>query len=207
LIGSIGCLALAVGLSGIADLNMVSGAHMSATSPTAQRGAEAAGEGAGGNIALSDAEAMVRSKYGGVAHLIVAQFAAMGDGGADVLLLDVRELEEFQVSRIEGAERVDPGISTSTFLKTYGERAAGKHVVLYCSVGVRSSKLAARVQDQLRTVGALSVSNLEGGIFRWHNEQRPLSDDNGETQLVHKYDAQWGRLVERQRYAVLEYRQ
>ena len=44
------------------------------------------------------------------------------------------------------------------------------------------------------------VANLEGSIFAWANEDRPLVQGDGEgagapTSLVHPYDADWGNLV------------
>lgn len=155
---------------------------------------------------LSAVEARVRADHGDVAALSSARLQAMltatrAEGEAPArapLILDVREADEVAVSRIPGALRVDPGIWTSTFLSRFGEAAAGRDVVLYCSVGVRSARLAARVQAALKERGAGAIYNLEGGIFRWHNEARELVDDAGPTERVHPYDDRWGRLVARQ---------
>ena len=46
-------------------------------------------------------------------------------------------------------------------------------------------------------MGAASVSNLENGIFGWHNERRELEDAGGKTDVVHPYDATWKRYVQR----------
>ena len=46
-------------------------------------------------------------------------------------------------------------------------------------------------------MGAASVSNLENGIFGWHNENRELVDAKGATDAVHPYDAIWKRYVQR----------
>lgn len=116
----------------------------------------------------------------------------------DVLLLDVREWDEYAVSHISGAERVDPGTWKSTFLKGFKDKARGKTVVFYCSVGVRSSQLAEKVQVALMSAGAKAVYNLDGGVFGWHNEKRPLVDAKGATDFVHPYDSYWGTLVDRQ---------
>jgi rhodanese-related sulfurtransferase len=124
--------------------------------------------------------------------------ASMLASGAPVVLFDVREEEEYQVSRLPGALRADPGAWTFRFVGQHGEAVKGKTVVFYCSVGVRSSKLAARVQGRLLEKGARAVYNLEGGVFRWHNDRRPLIDANGPTPLVHPYDRHWGGLIERQ---------
>jgi len=147
---------------------------------------------------LGQVETMVRSGYADVAQLPTATFAELSARGENFLVLDVRSMEEFRVSRIAGAIRVDPGMWSSAFLARYGEQAKGRRVVFYCSVGVRSSRLAGRVQDALIERGAAGVYNLVGGIFRWHNERRSLVDDVGPTPLVHPYDSTWGGLVERQ---------
>ena len=43
----------------------------------------------------------------------------------------------------------------------------------------------------------LTVSNLEGSIFRWSGEGRPLVDPKGKsTRLVHPYNPYWGRLLD-----------
>ena len=142
----------------------------------------------------------IESRYKGVRQLSGDQLAAMMQAGKDVLLLDVREKPEFQVSRINGAKQVAPGIWKGQFLKRFAEQAKGRTVVFYCSVGVRSSKLAQYVGDALRESGAGLVYNLKGGIFAWHNAKRPLTDQNGETPYVHPYDSYWGQLVERQAF-------
>jgi len=116
----------------------------------------------------------------------------------DFLLLDVRESQEFAVSRIAGAERVDPGIWRKSFMTRFGDHVLGKMVVFYCSVGVRSSRLAANVQAALMEQGAKHVFNLDGGVFAWHNENRALENAKGATDYVHPFDAHWGKLVRRQ---------
>jgi len=63
-----------------------------------------------------------------------------------------------------------------------------KQIIVYCSVGRRSSIFAERVQADMLANGALSVSNLERGIFGWHNESRALVDARGATDAVHPYD-------------------
>jgi rhodanese-related sulfurtransferase len=144
---------------------------------------------------LPKVESWVGESYADVAHLSPDSFTQMRASGTPLLLLDVREPEEFAVSHLPGAAQVDPGIWSSSFLNRYGESVSGRTVVLYCSVGVRSSKLAGRVQAALVARGAKAVYNLQGGVFRWHNEQRVLADGDGETDRVHPYDRSWGKLV------------
>ncbi len=151
---------------------------------------------------LTKVEQSVRQDYAGVQHADPAEIERLL-ADPNVVLLDVREAAEFGVSHLPGAVRVDPGVWTSSFLGRFDGQAQGKTFVLYCSVGVRSSRLAARVQDGLKAAGARGVVNLSGGIFRWHNEQRSLMTEGQPTDIVHKYDEGWGRLVDRQDKAVV----
>ena len=42
-----------------------------------------------------------------------------------------------------------------------------------------------------------AVVNLEGGIFHWHNQRRPLQSNGGSTHFVHPYNDHWGQLITR----------
>ena len=130
-------------------------------------------------------------------HVSAAEIKALLSQPDELLLLDVREAKEFAVSHIDGAQRIDPDISAEDFMRQYGDHVIGKTVILYCSVGRRSSNLGARVQASLMEAGAANVSNLEGGIFRWHNNHGPLSNASGQTENVHPYNRWWARLVAR----------
>ena len=147
---------------------------------------------------LDAIQADIMSDYAAVAQLSPKAFLALDTDG--VLLLDIREPEEFAVSRIPGAIWVNPSASADTALIQIGN-VTGKKIVVYCSVGVRSSRFAQRTQDDLLDMGAVSVANLEQGIFGWHNDQRRLVDANGETDAVHPYDTIWKRYVVRKDHA------
>ena len=45
---------------------------------------------------------------------------------------------------------------------------------------------------------SVSVYNLEGGIFRWHNDYNTVVSQVGETEAVHPFNRKWGQLLERQ---------
>lgn len=114
------------------------------------------------------------------------------------VLFDVRTEQEYGVSHLEGAIRVDPAIDSADFLQAHGAAVKGKTAVFYCSVGVRSSKLAERVGQGLKVAGALGTQNLRGGIFAWHQDGRQLFDAKGAIDLVHPYDQSWGKAIKRQ---------
>lgn len=149
---------------------------------------------------LAVVEAGLRLRYGAISHLSPDDLDNLRKRG-DVVLVDVREANEFDVSHLGGATRVSPGDQASDVLEVVGN-PQGKSIVFYCSVGVRSSALAERARQTLMQHGAAGVYNLSGGIFRWHNEARELVHRGRATDLVHKYDDTWGRLIKRQDLAV-----
>lgn len=108
--------------------------------------------------------------------------------GQRPLLLDVRTKAEFDVSHLAGATRVEPGADVSKLTLP-----KDKPIVTYCSVGYRSAAMAKKLRDH----GYTHVTNLEGSIFRWANENRPLVHDGQPTDKVHPYNAVWGMLVEK----------
>lgn len=103
-------------------------------------------------------------------------------------LLDVRTKAEFDVSHFAGATRVEPGSDVTKLALP-----KDKPIVTYCSVGYRSAALAKKLRD----AGYTQVTNLEGSIFRWANENRPLVHDGQPTDKVHPYNELWGLLLER----------
>lgn len=104
------------------------------------------------------------------------------------VLLDVRQAEEYAVSHLPGAIRVDPDGGVPPALDTL---ARDTPIVAYCSVGYRSSDLASRLVE----AGYTNVANLEGSIFRWANEGRAVFRNGHPVREVHPYDSVWGRLL------------
>lgn len=137
--------------------------------------------------------------YAKVSHVASLAPDASGDADgvqSDLIIIDVREPDEYAVSHIEGAVRVAPDITADDFLSRFGNDADGKTYVFYCSVGRRSSELISRVQAGLLSEGASTISNLTGGVFKWHNDRKALVNQNGATTLVHPYNFWWKRLLE-----------
>lgn len=154
---------------------------------------------------LTELEANLRNQYPGVKNadpgelskVIVSQSEQI-NASEKPIILDVREQKEFNVSHLPGAQRVSPDISAEELMSQLKD-VKDRTVIVYCSVGMRSSRLASRVQSKLQKNGAKTVINLSGGIFRWHNEKRPLSRKGKATDVVHPYDSWWGRYVDRQK--------
>jgi len=110
--------------------------------------------------------------------------------GPRLLLVDTREPGEYAVSRIPGAVNLQTAEAVMRSLEASASRPT--RIVVYCSVGIRASRLARALQQR----GVHDVANLRGSIFRWANEDRPLERPDGRrTDKVHPYDAAWGRLL------------
>ena len=142
----------------------------------------------------------IEQQYIDVQHVNAEQFETEAEK-QEVVVFDVREEDEFDVSRLNGAIRVSPDISREDFQALFGQQVEGKKLVFYCSVGRRSSDLISRVQDDLFASGASEVYNLEGGIFNWHNEEKRLVNKSGTTDYVHPYSFWWKRSLERPGFA------
>ena len=147
---------------------------------------------------MATVEADVSQRFVQVRQLPAVELAARMAAGKAPLLFDVRQDAEYSVSHLDSAVRIDPEISADDFAARYTSAAAGREVVFYCSVGMRSSSLAGETQEALIKAGARGVYNLKGGIFAWHNARRPLVDASGAVDMVHGYNPKWARLVERQ---------
>lgn len=107
-----------------------------------------------------------------------------------VVLLDAREMEEYQTSHLSGARHIGYNHLNLDVLNGVPKDA---QIVLYCSVGYRSEKIG----EKLRALGYAKVFNLYGGIFEWANRGLPLEGPDGNpTHRLHSYNADWGRWVE-----------
>ncbi|MGB5705419.1 MAG: rhodanese-like domain-containing protein [Arenicellales bacterium] len=145
---------------------------------------------------LEQIQQRIEQNYPAVDHISAETFQVVSSS-EDVVVFDVREQDEYTVSHLDNAIRVDPDISREAFDKLYGKSLSGKTVVFYCSVGRRSSELADRVGDDLIAHGSKDIFNLQHGIFGWHNNRMSLVDNSKDTDYVHPYNWLWGRLLER----------
>ncbi|MCS6928300.1 MAG: rhodanese-like domain-containing protein [Saprospiraceae bacterium] len=106
------------------------------------------------------------------------------------VFLDAREWREYEVSHIAQAKWV--GYKTFELLQLQ-QLPKDTPIVVYCSVGYRSEKIA----EQLIRAGFRKIWNLYGGIFEWVNAGYPVYNTNGPTEEVHAYDRKWGVWLKR----------
>jgi len=105
----------------------------------------------------------------------------------DWVILDARELEEFEVSHLQGAVFVGYNNFSTEKLGALGK---DHNIVVYCSVGYRSE----RIGEKLLLAGYNKVYNLRGGIFDWMNNGNKVVDSSGnEVRRVHGYNRKWSR--------------
>ncbi|MCE2426064.1 MAG: rhodanese-like domain-containing protein [Pseudomonadales bacterium] len=132
---------------------------------------------------------LVRETFPDVPQMSTERLTTLLKEGEDVVLLDARSEEEFETSHLQGAARAENFRSARDVLKARGEKPI---VVVYCSVGYRSSRLA----RQLRSRGIENVFNLEGSLFKWANEGRPVHRGLQQVRSVHPFDEDWGELLD-----------
>ena len=136
---------------------------------------------------------MIRAKFPEVAQLSTDSLQTWLDASAMAerpLILDVREKEEYEVSHLKDAV---PALTEKEALQALEGVPPEKPVVLYCSVGYRSSEMAGFLQKR----GFRKVYNLEGSIFAWANEGRPVYRGDERVHKVHPYDRVWGKLLKK----------
>lgn len=133
---------------------------------------------------------MIRFKFPNVEGITSKELALLllDSGKPRPLVLDARSQTEYAVSHIETATQIDPLTPHLAVLSTVPK---DNPIVVYCAVGYRSAKLA----QQLNEAGMKCIYNLSGGIFQWANEGRFMFRDEHPTQLVHPYNAIWGKLL------------
>lgn len=106
-------------------------------------------------------------------------------GKTEILFVDAREESEYEVSHIKDAVFVG---YDNLDLSDLGKVDKNKEVVVYCSVGYRSEKVA----EKLLEIGFSDVSNLYGGIFEWINQKQIVVNlKNEPTDKVHAFNKVW----------------
>ena len=109
----------------------------------------------------------------------------------DIIFLDTREPEEYNVSHLPNAILFGYDDPNWKAVDTLNKNIT---VIVYCSIGVRSQNIA----EELNEKGFNNIKNLYGGIFLWADQSREMFDNqNNETSKVHGYNKFWGRWVKK----------
>ena len=136
----------------------------------------------------------IQSSYKNVQHVSADDLSEMDMNS--VIIFDVRESAEYDVSHIQGALHIDPNVTPDDFEHNFSDKIKNKTVIFYCSVGVRSSSKASELDNIIKRANVVASYNLTGGLFYWHNQSRPVvQGDNRATEYIHPYNDYWGRLI------------
>lgn len=144
-------------------------------------------------LAWSEIIGDIRSQYPTVQQLSTDSLAnwLASDSESLPFLIDIREKKEYKVSHLPGAIQMDPEARKFRSLRDLDKDTP---IVVYCSVGYRSSKMA----EKLTKAGFTNVSNLEGSIFTWANEGHTVVRDEQPVSAVHPYNKVWGMLLKKE---------
>ena len=136
---------------------------------------------------------LITEEFPSVPALTTAELEALlSDPTHEVILLDAREADEHAVSHLRGAHIATSDDDAVTVLEQLDAAARPEVVIVaYCSVGYRSAALV----QSLHARGFGNAVNLEGSIFAWANEERPVYQGSGRATHVHPYNAEWGALL------------
>ncbi|HLM56301.1 MAG TPA: rhodanese-like domain-containing protein [Pyrinomonadaceae bacterium] len=93
------------------------------------------------------------------------QFTELRARGEAPLLVDVREPQEYELARVEGAELMP----LSRFDEWAPRLDPEREIVFMCHHGIRSAQVCAF----LARAGFSKLYNLDGGIDRWSEEVDP----------------------------------
>lgn len=111
----------------------------------------------------------------------------MHQANNNVIILDSRELNEFQVSHIETSTLV--GYDTFS-IDSISELDKNTPIAVYCTLGIRSEVIA----DKLLKAGYSNVKNLYGGICEWKNKDYKVIDSTQTTtNNIHTFSKEWSK--------------
>lgn len=114
----------------------------------------------------------------------VEELLELQQGTKQVVLVDVREPQEMEVSMIPGA------IDVKTFQQT-AQSYREAIVVPYCTAGYRSGLFTQELEK-----ADWDVRNLEGSILAWTLAGLPLENTEGPTKRIHVYGRTWDLAAE-----------
>jgi rhodanese-related sulfurtransferase len=145
---------------------------------------------------MEEVTELLQKKFPDVPLIDTESFAELVASGEAFVVIDTRDREEFAISHLPNAQHAETGESA---LNLIANLPKDTRVVTYCSIGYRSAKVARALLE----AGFRKTLNLDGSIFRWANENRPLAGPEKTKGLVHPFDDNWGKLLDLSRRAPL----
>lgn len=96
------------------------------------------------------------------------QLKCLLEGDSNKLLIDVRELHEWQTGHIKQACHIPMGVIAEKIVDIAPDKQQA--IILQCRSGHRSMQVA----QGLAELGYCDVSNVEGGILAWRLAGYPI---------------------------------
>ncbi|MCF6352018.1 MAG: rhodanese-like domain-containing protein [Cyclobacteriaceae bacterium] len=125
-----------------------------------------------------------------LSHSVPEIEAKLATYDSSMLYLDARELTEYKVSKIKGAQWVGYNDFNLTRVENIDKN---QPIIVYCSIGYRSEKVTEKLQKE----GFTNVTNMLGGLFEWINYNKVIIDStNNTTHKVHGFDKTWGKWLD-----------
>jgi rhodanese-related sulfurtransferase len=109
------------------------------------------------------------------------------------IVLDARELKEYNTSHLKNAIYVGFNkFDNSKVTKKIENK--NSPIAVYCSIGVRSEKIA----EKLIKLGYTNVYNVYGGIFEYKNSGGTVvNNSNKATDSVHTFNKRWSEYLQK----------
>src|SRR5690349_17447230 len=126
-------------------------------------------------VVAKSAMDLVRHAKGGIENLTPDQANEELTHG-NIVLIDVREADEYRQGHIAGAIHASRGMlefyadSSLPYHKAEFDKA--KRLILYCASGGRSALAAETLED----MGYANVAHIDGGIKAWQAANLPISN-------------------------------
>jgi adenylyltransferase/sulfurtransferase len=119
---------------------------------------------------IPQAQAAEAKEREALLEITVQQLKELMDKGADAfVLIDVRNVNEYEIARIPGSILVPlPEIEQGQGIEKIQELAKGHQIIAHCKMGGRSAKAL----SILRELG-IEGTNVKGGITAWSQEVDP----------------------------------
>lgn len=141
-------------------------------------------------VSLDEVKTLIHEKYPSILHVSAKELNTwlQPDSDRDLILIDVREEDEFKISHLYHANRA---INIDSALLLLFGKPKNITIVTYDSVGLR----AATIADKLTKRGYSQVYNLDGALFEWANEGFPIYSGEKLVHKVHPSDLWWRRYL------------
>ncbi len=128
----------------------------------------------------------IETKFNKVPMMTVEELQEELKDSVPVMLIDVRATREYKISHLKNAIHIE---EVKEIMHRFPDKKS--RLVLYCSVGYRSSKVAQKLIEE----GYTKVANLKGSLFEWINKGLPVYKGEERTNFAHPFNKKWGKLL------------